>query len=351
MGSLGQWAGLLLLLLSRSAQPQGLPVASLTVGVRVTLEDAAQPRKTWRDFGEHARSLSGLAMAKDPVFHTPSAQSKALYGQVIKRVEAPPSAAVVQSLKDLFSQEPDGPALARIAATDKDSRVVATALQAMTPDVVALHPRVLALAVTRGMVQPDQAAPDPALAVALIHADFACHCDAMALYGLDGLQHPEARVQAAAVSEALNALRHQADIGIGQKLLDWLSESTGNSMVRLQAVRGLGEVGWLPATVVLERLARGPNKPEAAEALVALAAVAPTLAEPLARPWLRDPAPVRRAAAVRALAQCLAMQPEAAWELLAPLASDGGRGVDPLEPDGGQTVGGVVKLAKYYIEI
>lgn len=306
------------------------------------LASARTQRLPWCDFGSHARQFAALPPASDPVFRQPSDAAKAKFGQVRKELMLGTTtpALAIQQWRALFAQA-DGPALARLGVQDADARVAAAVLEAART-VVAMHPRVFALAADRFRH------PDPAVAIAAVHMAFATGCDAPALYALDGLHHPDATVQLATVEAVAEAARTRLDIGLADKVAAWLDAGEGQPQARRTALRMLGRIGWLPATATLQKLTRSAQPDEAAEALVALAVVAPTEAAPLLEAWLRDKAPVKRGAAARAVAQVLAMDVAKAQRLLHPLLSDRAAGADPLAPK--TTVAEVARQALAWVQ-
>jgi HEAT repeat protein len=191
--------------------------------------------------------------------------------------------------------------------------------------------------------------PDPAVARAAVRLVFATGCDAPVQYGMDALRHADESVQLTVLQEVGTAMRHRTDIGLPDKVMAWLEAGEGKPRARLAALRMLAELGWLPATPGLERLARGPQPDESAEALAALAVVAPTRAAKLMTAWLSDRQPVRRAAAARAVVEVMALEPARAAAALQPLLADGARGADPLQP--ATTVGEVARRALAWVRV
>ncbi len=325
--------------------PVRAPV-SLQVGLRTPMRSsptAPASRLPWCDFGNQAKVFIATPPSADPVFRNPTDLTKAKLGVLRKNLmlgTLDRHAAVVQ-LRTLFAL-PDGPSLARLAVMDADPKWAVAALDA-AQSIAPQHPRLFAL------VTEKFAHPDAAVAEAAIRLAFSTACDVPALYALDGLHHPDARVQAATVALLAEAARRRTDLGLVGKLLEWLESGDGAAQARLAAIRALGELAWLPATGVLDRLARTGKPNEAAEAFVALAAVSPWTVTGRLETWLRDKAPVKRAAGARAAAQALALEQAKVEKWLTALLEDRATGADPLAP--ATTVGQVAQKAMRYVRM
>lgn len=320
--------------------------APLQVGLGVPIrssQGAPAQRQPWCDFGNQAKVFLATPPSADPVFRTPTELVKAKLGVVRKTLmlgKLEPAAAVIQ-LRALFGLS-EGASLARLAVMDPDPKMAAAALDA-AQSIAPQHPRLFALAAEKF------AHPDPAVAEAAVRLAFSTGCDIPALYALDGLRHPDARVQRATVALVRDAARWRTDIGLVVKLTDWLESGEGAPQARLAAIRALGELAWLPATGVLNRLVRTGKLNEAAEAFVALSAVSPSAVAGQVEAWLRDKAAVKRAAGARAVAQALALDQRKVEKWLAMLLADPATGADPLAPT--TTVGQVAKQALAYVRM
>jgi hypothetical protein len=273
-------------------------------------------RQLWCDFGAHAQQMASIAAAADPVFRTPTPLAKARLGEARKPLLGKANATPAQraTLTSLFAG-PEGPTLARMAFSDAKPGMLATSLEAARP-IASAHPRLA------GFVTPLALHPDPRVAEAAVRFLFATGCDTPALYALDALRHPSEAVQLAVVAEVQASLRTRRDLGLAGRLLGWVKEGKASPTARAEAIRKVGEIGWLPATPEFRALTKDSSALVAGEALVALAAVAPGEAEPLLSIWLSSRESVRRAAGVRAAANALASRPERMATLLEPLRRD-----------------------------
>lgn len=273
-------------------------------------------RELWCNFGAHAQQMASVPATADPVFRTPTPQAKARLGEARKPLLGKANATPAQraTLAALFAG-PEGPTLARLALSDADPGMLATSLDAARP-IAMVHPRLA------GFVTPLAVHADPRVAEAAVHFLFATGCDTPALFALDALRHPSETVQLAVVAEVQTSLRTRRDLGLAGRLLGWVTEGKASPTARAEAIRKVGEVGWLPATQEFRGLTKDASGLVSGEALVALAAVAPGEAEPLLPAWLSSRDPVRRAAGVRAAANALASRPERLAKLLEPLRRD-----------------------------
>lgn len=313
------------------------------VGLRVALASASP--LPWCDFAANAQAMANVPLQEDGLFRTPDPNAKAKLGQLRKILmngsEGERRDAEAQ-LAALFAQ-PAGASLARLAAQDADAHVQAAALRA-AKFLAAKHPRLYgyATAATQNA--------DAAVAQAALIGLMATQCDAGALYALDGLQHPTEIVQMTAIELLATAAIARRDLGLYGKLAQWLETRAGSPNSRRMATRLLGHIGWLPATETLRRLLSDADNQVAAEALVALATVAPDDVMATIKLWLRDKLPVKRAAAVQAIAQALAMQQMTALDLLKPLLNDRAP-VPGLPQDPPTTVAELAKKAIAYVRL
>jgi hypothetical protein len=309
---------------------------ALHVGVAVPAT-RVQERQPFCDFGAHSAALQNVAVQADPVFRQPGPSAKqALAAQRKRLLEGLPA----PDLAALFAG-PDGPALVRLALQERDPRTLEAVLSAAQP-VARRHPRLAALALDHVL------SPHVEVATAAVGLAFATGCDAPSLYALDGLAHPDERVQRAVLAHLAILLQNHRDIGLASRLCRWLEEGKAPVTSRVLALRLLASVGWMPAEPTLQGLSQSTEPAVAAEALVAWAVVAPDRARASAVKWLTDRRPVKRAAALRALAQAAPEEPTTAVAI-ARLAHDRHAGADPLAA--ATTVAEVAQQALAYIAL
>lgn len=336
-------ASVFLVALSASAADKSDWRPPRSVGLRVPL--LRENLLPWCDFAANAQAMANVPMEQDPLFRSPDAAAKAKLGQLRKILMNGSDGERAQAeadLRTLFAQ-PIGPSLARVAAQDADPHVQAAALRAAR-FLAAKHPRLFgyATAATKNA--------DAAVAQAAVVGLMATQCDAGALYALDGLQHPSEIVQMATLELLATQAIERRDLGLYGKLAQWLESRAGQPNSRRIAVRLLGHIGWLPATEALRRLLTDADSQVAAEALVGLATVAPDDVLATIKLWLRDKLPVKRAAAVVAIAQALAVQQMTALDLLKPMLNDRAP-VAGLPQDSPTTVAELAQKAIVYIRL
>ncbi len=256
-------------------------------------------RRVVCDLAAHAQVTMGLPMQSDPVFGRPPEASRLALATLLRQVEAlgkaaaAESAAVDGALASLLAG-PDGPGLLReglrVATPGWRSRL----LRAGAP-LARLHPRLC------GFVHNEARATDPALAAAASAFLLRSDCDSPALFGADGLRHPDATVRATAIDEVADFLRRNSDIGLLQRLQSAYA-SERSAALRARTLRHLARLQAVGAADLLPAAERDRDPAVRAEALVLRAAVARDLApQRLEQAW-GSPTPLVRAAAVRALA-------------------------------------------------
>lgn len=330
------WAWVLLTAMVVTAPGPGAAVAPKPGPAKVW------PRRVpWCDFAKHAQGLAAVPVAQDPVFRTPTPARLAAMEAILSTPRATPRATRAAALTALF-QGDDGAALARVALSATDPKRLALALQAATP-LATNHPRLA------GLVTGQLAHPEPEVAEWTVHLLFQTGCDSPALYAMDGLQHASEPVRKATVGHVMDAATRHPDIGLMAKMSTWLENPTATRLEKVRTLRMLGDLGWLPATPTLQRLVGAKDPVVAAEALVALARVAPQTAAPWLKPWAKDRNPLRRAAAARAAADVFALDPDRGRQLLGPLLADKAR--VPMPDEGGATVGELARRALAYVEM
>jgi hypothetical protein len=275
----------------------GLPMAA-SVGVA----------ERWCDFAKHAASWQRVAVEADPVFRQAGAQDKADLGAAVKGGD-------VAGLAKVFGRT-DGPALARLALTDKVPEVRRRGwLAAVQAGLMQRHPRLAGLGVD------DLKAQVAALATAAAAGFLATGCDMAALYVLDALDNAEAAQAVVAEIARVRALQRRPDIGLVRRLLAWVERPGAESITRsparvsenrVAALQLVAQTGWMPEAGALARLSADADPAVAAAALIALARAHPHAAAGRARSLLastpRRATPLHRAA-VHALALADPMDP------------------------------------------
>lgn len=282
---------------SRGATGDGWHVGS----VRPRRDQPLQ-RAALCDFARLAAQQQALPAAEDPVFRQPSAEAKAALGRARKALIAGEPNGHTQ-LSELF-RGPDGPTLARLALQDRDRKVQTAAAEAATP-LAKQHPRLFAF-----LPVIDAATPQ-ALALALLRMDFATGCDTPVLYALDALDHPAPEVVELALRLAISQASEVQSAAPVNRVVAWLERRSGPPRLRGLAMRLVGNLGLLHLSQALERLSRDADPLVAGEARVAWAKVSPGLAAKQLPAWWADPKPCAQLAALRAVAEIGAEQPEA----------------------------------------
>lgn len=327
-------------------------VPTPTAGVRLpalTREttDRALVRKPWCDFGKHAQRYSKGGNGADAVFRRPSAEARATLNEIRESILNPTdyaSPAAAEARFGQLAQTVDGPALIRLTIQDADPRIERMALRA-SKLVVALQPRLAAFAT--GYLT----SADPELAIAAVDMHFASGCDTAAQYALDGFRHPLESVQLATLRAVYEFSRNHENLRLADRILQFIAEGKGTPRARFVALRLFGHLGLESTAVPIEALLTDKQDAVAAESLATLAIVSPGLAEKYLKKWLKDKSPLKRAGAMRAIAQVYASRREVAEPLLRPLLND----TTPL-PDAfglaaapGKTLGEVARAALAYI--
>ncbi len=277
---------------------------------------AGNKRKTLCDFAAYSQARQDLPMQDDLLWRAPPPEVKAKLGEARKALMGV-TAKDTPAERDLTAllAGPWGLTLARMALQDKDLAVVAVALRAAVP-MSSQEPRLAGFAVAH------TTAKDPELAKAAITLMGRSGCDTPALFALDALGHADPSVGMTAVAVALAAARDSSDVGLAQRLLSWLIKGQGATMVRVAALRAVGDLGWLSAGNDLEALTKDADPAVAGEALAAFGACAPFRAVSAIEAGLKSKQALVRVGAVRGAAKALAMQPAQADKLLRPLLND-----------------------------
>jgi hypothetical protein len=272
------------------------------VGSLRPLRDQPLKRTALCDFARLAAQQQALPADQDPVFRQPSAEAKAALGRTRKALMAGEPNGQAQ-LGELL-RGPEGPTLARLALQDRDRKVQTAAAVAATP-LAGQHPRLFAFLPVIDATTP------PALALALLRMDFATGCDTPVLYALDALDHPSAEVVELALRLAIGQAGEGQSAAPVNRVVAWLERRSGPPRLRGLAMRLVGGLGLLHLSQALERLSRDADPLVAGEARVAWAKVSPGLAAKQLPAWWADPKPCGQVAALRAVAEIGADQPEA----------------------------------------
>ena len=242
--------------------------------------------------------------------------------------------------------EPEGAALARLALTDTDAKVFLPALR-QARVVAAVEPRII------GFASQHLKNKDPNVVLAAATLIFAAGCDSPLDYAMDALEQDNPVIQSGLLQLAFRGALDHVEAPILTRVIDWLDAGGGTVQTRVLALRMLGSLGWWASADTLRRLTGDPDPAVSGEALASLAVVVGQVPEDKAKAFLADPSPLRRAGAIRAIAQGEAMRPDRIKALVEPLLSDKAPVADPLFP--GQkkppSVGELAQRALDYAEI
>ncbi len=279
-----------------------------------------QPRPLC-DFARMAAALQSLPLAQDAVFRAPAPAAKAELGRLRKRALA--GADVADDLRALFEQR-DGPALARLALQDKDTRVALLAVHAAI-GLAERHPRLHAFVPTLDA----RTAVD--LALALVRFNFATWCDTPVLFALDALHHPDSRVVAAAAHQAVDLADQTTASAPLNRVVHWLASGTGQPALRVAIARRLGNAGYLHLLPLWQKLAADRDPAVVAEAQVAAARLSPADARAWVASALADRVPWRQVTALRAAVLAYAFDPAAVAAPLQKLCESRATWRDPAD--------------------
>ena len=341
-----------LLALPAGAAPLDDPSAwppPMVVGVRRPMQRGT-PRVPWCDFAAHAKTKSTLKVAQDPVFRPLSEEPKAAYAAVRKALLAAKPGSPAQTAAENKLQamliEPEGAALARLALNDTDAKVFLPALRHARV-VAAVEPRII------GFATQHLRSKDPAVVLAAATLVFAAGCDSPLDFAMDALEQDNPVIQSGLLQLAFRGALDHVEAPILTRVIDWLDAGGGTVQTRVLALRMLGSLGWSVSAGTLLRLTGDADPAVSGEALASLAVVVGEVPQDKVQAFLADPNPLRRAGAIRAIAQAEAMRPERIKALVAPLLSDKSPVADPLFP--GQkkppSVGELAQRALDYAEI
>ena len=309
--------------------------------------DRALLRKPWCDFGKHAKRYSPGTPGPDVVFRRPSEEARTALHEIHEAIVDPTNYAAPAAAEARFAkwvQTIDGPALIRLTVQDPDPRMQLLSLKASRL-IVARQPRLAAFATAY------LSSADPALATAALEMHFASGCDTAAQYALDGFRHPDETVQLATLHAVYDASRSHENLRLGDRIAELMSQGRGTARARVVALRLFGRLGLESVAAYVEPLLKDKQDAVAAEALATLAILQPSIAEKYATKWLKDKSPLKRAGALRALAQIYAGRRDLAEPLLRPMLNDKTPVPDAfgLAMAPGGTLGDVAQAALNYV--
>jgi len=320
----------------------------MVVGMRLAAQSSA-PRRVWCDFAAHAKARSVVKYAQDPLFRKLAPEPQAAFDEVRKAlIAAKPGTkahrAAETALQNLLLG-PDASGMARVALSDAESKVFVPALR-FACAVAPGEPRII------GFAGQHLKSKDPQVVLAAATLLFAANCDSPLDYVLDALENDDAAVQTGVLQLVFrSALDHTTSPTLA-RVAQWLDAGGGTTATRVLALRILGVLAWQPTVGILERLTKEAEPAVAGEALASLAVLGAAMPATV-QAFLTDPSPLRRAGAIRAIAQMDAMRPERVRAQVTPLLSDKAPVTDAAATgkDKPPTVGELAQRALDYAEV